>query len=209
MELLTQLELVDVVFEDKKASLIFLHEERGEIREVNFNRQSFDQDTKKFIDDPEKAAKVDEWCKEYFDLDFDRLAEAIGERKDVYCYDNFNSLFEVQMISKFEEDMLGQIFEVEVFKALDDGKKISIQFEYEGKLYESKMQYADYLDARKEWFINPQKRTKQYKKFEEKFHIPVKDIDQLVGKTVMIEVKKAMGKYIYSEVKPFKKKKGA
>ena len=107
---------------------------RGEIREVNFNRQSFDQDTKKFVDDPEKAAKVDEWCKEYFDLDFDRLAEAIGERKDVYCYDNFNSLFEVQMISKFEEDMLGQIFEVEVFKALDDGKKILIQFEYEGKL---------------------------------------------------------------------------
>ena len=44
-------------------------------------------------------------------------------------------------------------------------------------LYESKMQYADYLDARKEWFINPQKRTKQYKKFEEKFHIPVKKID--------------------------------
>ena len=28
MELLTQLELVDVVFEDKKASLIFLHEEQ-------------------------------------------------------------------------------------------------------------------------------------------------------------------------------------
>ena len=206
MELLEQLELVDVVFEDKKATLVFLDENRGEIREVNFNRQSFDQDTKKFVDDPEKAAKIDEWCEEYFNIDFDRLAEAIGEKRDVFCYDNFSSLFEVQMISKFEEDMLGQIFEVEVTKAADDGKKISIQFEYEGQLYESKMQYADYLDARKEWFINPQKRIKQYKKFEEKFHIPVDRIEEMVGKTVMIEVKKAMGKYIYCEIKPFKKK---
>lgn len=209
MELLEQLELVDVQFEDSnnKAVLVFLDESRGEIREVNFNKQSYDQESKKFIPDAAKAEKVDEWCNEYFGLPFDRLAEAIGERKDVYCYDNFNSLFEVQMISKFDEDMEGQIFETEVVNAVDDGKKISIQFEYEGNLYESKMQYADYLDARKEWFINPQKRLKQYAKFEEKFNISVSNINEMIGKTVMVEVKKAMGKYIYSEIKPFKKKK--
>jgi hypothetical protein len=209
MELLEQLELVDVSYEEgnKKAVLTFLDENRGEIREVNFNQQAFDSATKKFIDDDEKAAKVEEWCNEYFGLTFDRLAEAIGERKDVFCYDNFNSLFEVQMVEKFEEDMLGQIFETEVVKALDDGKKISIQFEYEGKLYESKMQYADYLDARKEWFVNPQKKQKQFTRFEEKFLIPVERIEEMVGKTVLVEVKKAMGKYIYSEIKPFKKPK--
>jgi hypothetical protein len=209
MELLENLEMVDVQFEDnnQKAVLVFLDESRGEIREVNFNRQSFDQNAKKFIPDPDKAAKVDVWCEEYFQLPFERLAEAIGERKDIFCYDNFNSLFEVQMIEKFEEDMLGQIFEVEVIKALDDGKKISIQFEYEGKLYESKMQYADYLEARQEWFINPQKRKKQFEKFKEKFDIDVENISDLVGKTVMCEVKKAMGKYIYTEIKPFPKKK--
>lgn len=210
MEFLEQLELVDVIFEDnKKATLVFLHEERGEIREVNFNKQSFDQDTKKFIDDAEKAQKVEEWAEEYFGLPFDRLAEAIGERKDIYCYDNFNSLFEVQMIEKFGEDMLGQIFEAEIVKAVDDGKKISLQFEYEGKLYESKMQYADYVEARKEWFINPQKRKKQYEKFEEKFNLLVGEIEKMIGKMVLVEVKKAMGKYIYSEIKPFKKPKKA
>lgn len=209
MELLEKLELVDVQFEDgnQKAVLVFLDESRGEIREVNFNRQDYDQDSKKFVESPEKAAKVDEWCKEYFDLPFDRLAEAIGERKDIFCYDRFNSLFEVQMIEKFDEDMLGQIFETEVIKAIDDGKKLSIQFEYEGKLYESKMQYADYLDARQEWFVNPQKQKKQFDKFKEKFDIDVENISDLVGKTVMCEVKKAMGKYIYTEIKPFKKKK--
>lgn len=207
-ELLEQLELVDVQKEDdKKAVLVFLHAERGEIREVNFNKQSYDQDTKKFKDDPEKAAKVEEWCNEYFGLSFDALGQAIGEKKDIYCYDNFNSLFEVQMISKFEDDMEGQIFETEVVKAVDDGKKISIQFEYEGNLYESKMQYADYLEARKEWFINPQKQRKQYEKFKEKFGIDVENVHELEGKTVMVEVKKAMGKWIYSEIKPFKKAK--
>ena len=207
-ELLEQLELVDAIFEDnKKVTLVFLHEERGEIREVNFNKQVYDKDTKKFVDDAEKAQKCEEWAEEYFGLPFDRLAEAIGERKDVYCYDNFNSLFEVQMVTKFEEDMLGQVFEVEVTNAFDDGKKIAIQFEYEGNLYESKMQYADYVEARKEWFINPIKQKKQYDKFEDKFQMPVTEIENMIGKTVLVEVKKAMGKWIYSEIKPFKKAK--
>lgn len=212
VEILEQLELVDVQFEDnnQKAVLVFLHEDRGEIREVNFNRQSYDQDKKEFVPDEDKAQKVDDWCEEYFGLAFNELGQAIGERKDIFCYDNFNSLWEVQLIEKFEEDMLGQIFETEVVNALDDGKKISIQFEYEGNLYESKMQYADYLEARSEWFINPQKRKKQYEKFEEKFLIPVENITELIGKTIMVEVKKAYGKFIYNEVKPFKKpKKGA
>jgi hypothetical protein len=209
-ELLEQLELVDAVFEDnKKVTLVFLHEERGEIREVNFNKQVYDKDTKKFVDDEEKAQKCEEWAEEYFGLPFDRLAEAIGERKDVYCYDNFNSLFEVQMVTKFEEDMLGQVFETEVTNAFDDGKKIAIQFEYEPNLYESKMQYADYVEARKEWFINPIKQKKQYDKFEDKFQMPVTDIENMIGKTVLVEVKKAMGKWIYSEIKPFKKPKKA
>ena len=207
-ELLEQLELVDVIIEDnKKATLVFLHEERGEIREVNFNKQVYDQKTKKFVDDAEKAQKAEEWAQEYFGLDFDQLAQAIGERKDVYCYDNFNSLFEVKIPTKFEEDMLGQVFEVEVTNAFDDGRKIAIQFEYEGNLYESKMQYADYVEAKKEWFINPIKQKKQYEKFESKFQMPVTEVENMIGKNVLIEVKKAMGKWIYTEVKPFKKAK--
>lgn len=207
MELLKELQLVDVTFEEKKAVLTFLHEERGEIREVNFNKQSYDEGSKKFIDDAEKAEKVETWCQDHFGLTFDRLAEAIGENRDIYAYANFNSLFPVAVIAKFDESMLGQIFETEVTVAEDDGKKISIRFEYEDDTYESKMQYADYLEARKEWFTNPQKKAKQFAKFEEKFGIPVSNIGDLVGKTVMVEVKKAMGKYVYNEIKPFPKKK--
>ena len=71
-QVLEQLELVDVQFEEnnKKCVLVFLDESKGEIREVNFNKQAFDQGTKKFIDDAEKAAKVEEWCEEYFQFTF-------------------------------------------------------------------------------------------------------------------------------------------
>jgi hypothetical protein len=206
MELLEQLEIVDVRFEDnnQKAEIVFLDDLKGEIREVYFNRQAFDKNTSKFVPDAKKAAEVDQWCEEYFGLPFERLGEAIGDRKDIFCYDRFNSLWEVQIVEKFGEDMEGQIFETVIVNALDDGKKISLQFEYEGKLYESKMQYAAYHEARKEWFVDPIKRKKQYAKFETKFNMPVEELEGMIGKTVMVEVKK-MGKYMYSEIKPFKK----
>lgn len=207
MILKEQLELVDVQFENQKATMVYLDEAHGEIREVSFNKQGYDKTSKKYVDDPIQAIKTEERCEEHFGLSFDRLAELIGEKRDIYCYDNFNSVYEVQQIEKFEDDMEGQIFETEIVKAVDDGKKISLQFEYEGNLYESKMQYADYLEPRNEWFVNPQKKEKQYKKFKEKFNMSVDEIDQMVGKVVMVEVKKAMGKYIYSEIKPFKKVK--
>lgn len=207
MEILENLELVDVTFEDKKAVLVFLDEERGEIREVNFNKQSFDNDANKFVDDPEKAAKVEAWCEEHFGLPFDRLAEAIGERRDIYAYDRFNSLFEVKMVSKFDKDYVGQIMEVEVTAVEDDGIKISIQFDYEGDTYESKMTYADYLEVKKQWFVNPQKQKKQYEKFEEKFGISIENKDELVGQKVMVEIKLAFGKFVYVDIKPFPKSK--
>lgn len=207
MELLTQLELVDVTFEDKKAVLTFLDEERGEIREVNFNKQSYDNDNNKWIDDAEKAEKVEGWCQEHFGLSFERLAEAIGERKDIYAYDRFNSLFEVKMVAKFDKDMVGQIMEVEVSDVVDDGKAIHIEFEYDGDTYENKMTYADYLEAKKQWFVNPQKQKKQYEKFEDKFGITVENKSELIGQKVMVEVKLAFGKFVYADIKPFPKKK--
>lgn len=207
MELLEKLELVDVVFEDKKAVLTFLDEERGEVREVNFNKQSYDNDANKFIDDAAKAEKVEAWCDEHFGLTFDRLAEAIGEKRDIYAYDRFNSLFEVKMVEKFDKSFVGQIMQVVLTDVVDDGKAIHMEFEYEGDTYESKMTYADYLEAKKAWFVNPQKQKKQYDKFEEKFGISVENKAELIGKEVMIEIKLAFSKFVYVEIKPFPKKK--
>ena len=208
MEILENLPLVDVTYEDNetKAVLVFLDEERGEVREVNFNRNSYDSQKGEFVADPEKAAKIDEWCEKHFSLPFEKLSEAIGEERTVYAYDTFNALEEFDIVEKFSKDDVGTIMEVEVKDAFDDGIKIAIRFDVDGKTYESKMTYADYLEAKKQWFVNPQKRTKQYDKFEEKFHIPVTDIDKLIGEKVMVEVKLAFKKFVYAEIKPMKKK---
>lgn len=205
---LENLELIEVRYTDdkQKAILTFLDEENGEVREVNFNKQSWDDKTGSFTEDEEKAAKVDEWCQEYFNLDFLQLPKAVGETRDIYAYDNFNALWETQITEKFDESMLGQIIQVPCTDVIDDGTAIRIKFEYEGKTYESKMSYADYLEVKRAWFVNPQKQTRQYAKFEQKFHIPIENMEELVGKTLMVEVKKAMGKYIYNEVKAFPKK---
>lgn len=205
MILLENLELVDVKFEDKKATLTFLDADNGEIREINFNKKVYNDGN--WVDDEEKATKVEEWCQKFFNVKFDDLALAIGDRKDVYCYDKFNSLFEVQMVSKFDDDMVGQILNVTVSEVVDDGNAIKIRFEYEGNTYESKMGYSTFLESQNSWFVNPQKQQKQYEKFEEKFHLDIDNKEGLVGKPVMVEVKKAMGKYVYNEIKPFPKKK--
>ena len=69
MELRQQLELVEVAYNEgnTQATLTYLDEENGEVLEVKFNKQSYDQQAGKFVKDDEKAKQVEEWCKEYFD----------------------------------------------------------------------------------------------------------------------------------------------
>lgn len=209
MKVLEGLELVNVAYNEtgKKCILTFLDEEHGEIREISFNRQAYEDG--KFVDNEEKSKKVDEWCESFFGLTFDTLTQAIGTKKTVYAYETFNSLFLTVQIKKFEDDMVGQILDAMVTEILDDGIAIRIRFAIADSedVYESKMTYAEYLETLKRWMINPIKRTKQYAKFEEKFGIPVERMQELVGKTIMIEVKKALGRYVYTEVKPFAKAK--
>lgn len=200
------LELVDVVYSNNnnKALLVFLDREQGEIREVIFNRQAYDNG--EFVDDSEKAAKVDEWCEEYFGLKFQYLRDAIGLKKDVYTYENFNSLFEVAITERFTEEEVGEILEGEITDIDDRGIGIIISFTYGGKNYQSKMMYSQYFEEDGKWYTNPIKKKRQYAKFEEKFQIPFEKKEELIGKKIIFEVKKAFGSIIYSDIKPFTKK---
>lgn len=202
MELLKNLELVEVAYESegKKAVLTFLDEENGEVREVNFNRQSYKDN--KFVDDPEKAKKVDEWCKEYFNCDFDSLSECIGVRKDIYAYDRFSSLFEVDMVEKFTKEMKGKIIQTEIKEIVLDDFFIKIRYEYQGKTYESKMTFGKYMESMKKWFKDPVKEEQQREKFLEKFGVPVEERDKLIGKKIIVEVKAAFGSFYYGDIKP-------
>lgn len=201
MDLRKQVELIEVAYEDDNQKVVLTHldVENGEVLEVNFNRRSWDDG--KFVDDPEKAAKVDEWCKEYFDLSFDKLTKAIGRKMDVYVYDNFNSYWEADVISKFEVKDEGKIIQTKIAEVVDDGIAIRIRFENDGKTYESKMNYSKYIESLNKWFTDPQKKENQHAKFEKKFGVPVSKAEKIIGKDIMIEVKLAYGKFAYAEIK--------
>ncbi|AMP21444.1 hypothetical protein AZF37_09680 (plasmid) [endosymbiont 'TC1' of Trimyema compressum] len=204
--ILKELELVEVTYSNNnnKALFVFLDRKRGEIREIIFNKQVYNNG--EFIDNEEKSAKVEAWCKEYFNLPFMELKKAIGIKKDIYAYDNFNSLFEVAVIEKFTEEETGEILEGEITAVEDHGIGIIIYFTYGSKNYQSKMMYAQYMDEERKWYVNPVKKNRQYKKFKDKFKVPFEMKDELIGKSIIVEVKKAFGSVLYADIKPFLKK---
>lgn len=208
MEKLT-LPLVEVQQDQDKTVFTFLDRERGEIRDVTFNSKKYNPDKNSWDRSEEQEAKVEEWAQTYFGAPYQELPNLQGKdiEKDVYCYDRFNSLWEVSMIAKFDEDMEGQLLFVTVSEVVEEVSGLKIRFEYEGETYQSNMGWGKYLEFTKEWFADPLKRAKVESKFEDKFGIPFERKEELVGKDVTVEVKKAMGKYIYAEIKPFPKKK--
>lgn len=207
MEIRQQLPLVAVEYENngKKAVLTFLDEERGEVRSVNFNKQIYAND--KYVDDDEKAAKVEKWCADIFNTTFDNLTTALETKHDVYCYDKFNALFEIEQISKFTEDMKGLMLDTEIKEILVDDYFIKIRYDYDGKTYESKQTYGKYMESMKQWFQDPQKKQLEYDKFEKKYGVPVSQRDTLIGMHIFVEVKCAFKKFYYGDIKPFPKAK--
>jgi hypothetical protein len=205
MQIIKDMECVEVVYtsDQKKATMTFFSEELNEIRDVNFNLQVYKDG--KWLDSPEKAAKVNDTLYEYLRLDFDSLGAAVGLRMDIYDYDTFNSLYPVDIVEKFTEEQNGEIFDTTIKEVVEDDYAIRIRYDIYGKTYESKMTHGKYLEQRHAWAADPQKKEKQYKKFEEKFGKPVSKKDELVGKRIMVEVKSAFGRALYGDIKKLKK----
>lgn len=207
-----QLDLVQVEYEDggKKAILSFMDMEAGELFPVNFNRRSYDNTKNEFIDDPEKEAKVDEWCKEYFDTTFDKLAEKVGEKRDIYVADGFNALWEPLIINSFEKEDEGTMIMTKIEEVFDDGNAIIIRFlDDDENMRQSKMNYSEFFEVNKTWVVDVQKRRKQFKKFQDKFGVSIEDkegLESLKGLDIIVEVKLAFGKFPYAEIKPPKLK---
>ena len=206
MELLKNLECVAVEYtpDFKKATLTFFDEEKGQVREVSYNKQSY-QDGK-YVDDPKKEEAVQEMIRQDLGLTFDLLDEAQGCRADVYCYPKFNSLHPVSMVEKFTADQVGDIETTEIKEIFDDGTAIKIRYEIGGNTYESNMRYSKWLDKFQRYIADPIKKEKQYEKFKEKFLVPFEEKDSLIGHPIMVEVKTAFGRP-FGEVKKFPKKK--
>lgn len=207
MALIKDAELIDVVYKDdnKTAVLSYLSPDTGELYEIKFHKQRFDRDNNIYVDDDEQLKKAEQNVLDAYGVDFDHVSDKIGDKRDIYHYENFDSLWEVEMINKFDpEKDAGELFETKIDSVKDDGVAIHIGFKYNDKPYESKMSYSTYSEARHQYFPVATKKTKRYEDFEKKFGVPVDKADKLIGKSVMVEVKK-FGKYAYADIKKLKK----
>lgn len=206
MEIRKDLELVSVDYENNgaKAVMTFLDKERKEVRTVNFNMQVFRDGG--FKDDPDKKQKVEDWCKEFFGTSFKKLGDCIGQKKDIYVYDRFNSLFPVDIVEKFTADMASQIFQTSVKEIVLDDYFIKVRYEIDGKTYESKQTFGTYIKDMNSWYVDPQKKEREFDKFKSKYGVSVEDRDQLIGHPLMVEVKTAFGTNLWGDIKRFPQK---
>ena len=206
MELRKDCSLIEVAYknEGQKAILTFLDMEQGEVLEVNFNKQSYDEVAGKFISDPEKEQKVEEWCKEYFDTTFENLTEKVGESKDVYKYDGFNSLWEATDFfkpEKFSVKDKGRIHVTTIDDVVVDQIGIHIRYTIDDKIYQTNMNFSKWVDTLRKWFPNPQQKKSQYEKFEKKFGVAPEDAESIKGKEIMVEVRQVGKDKAWGDIK--------
>lgn len=185
---------------DSKATLKLADLDTKLMYDVDFNKQVFDRETKKWNNDAAKSEKVEKACLEHLGFGFDDLEQAVGSTFDVYVYDSFNSLWEVNFTNKFQAEHKGKSFQTVIDEIEDNGTSILIKYKWKGEAYQSKMTYADYSEELKTWFVNPQKRKKQFDKFFDRYGVSVEEKDELIGKNIIVNVKCAFGKFYYGEI---------
>lgn len=196
------LELIEIKRSDKNtnADLIFLDIETNKTYSVHMNRQKWNKSTLQFEDNEEKAAKVDEWLMEELGIMFNNLEEAIGQVHDIYVYEDkerpFNSLFEVNEISKIDELFYKKYrggIETTIENIEDTGDRIRIIFKVDGTRYSSsistnkdKLRYGDWINSKSQFYPNALLEKKAFENFKKIFNIPFERKDELIGHKIKV-----------------------
>lgn len=205
MDLMKNCEIVNIDENESKYIFLLLDRENREIHEIIWNKKAFDKSTKSWVESDEQIEKVKGYAKEILGVELDNLQDSIGQKHDVYCYETFDSFWPVSIRNKVPKELIGQIFQAKIKDVRLDDDGIYIDFDYEGDTYTSNMRFTQKVGE--EYFVNPQKKRKQFANFEEKFNTPVEQRSKLIGKNIMVEIKSAFGNP-YAEIKklPAKRK---
>jgi len=212
--LLKDLALIEVTEEvGERIVLSFLDVNgAGSVYDVTWNLRKYNPDAKgqnKWEPSEEQVEQVEKWSQEIFGVPMSELKNLPSNdvetavKKDVYHYGNFNSLWEVSRIEKFDSERVGEILSVVVTDITQDSKGFHVQFEEDGKTYAVTFTTAKYVEMMKQFVNDPVKEAKAKDKFEDTFGIPYEDREKLIGEEMMIEIKMAFGKYPYTEAKKF------
>ena len=127
----------------------------------------------------------------------------MGVSRDVYVYDNFCSLWEsedIQRAKKFDGPIKG-IIKTQIENIYLDNVGIHVEYKYNDELYESKYTTSEFIKDLKKWVRDPDREARAYKRFKEIYGVDFSQKDQLIGREIQVQVKKAFSSY-YGEVLP-------
>lgn len=208
MEKLENLELVEVERNEKDTNLtlLLLDNEAGFIYPVKFNKQKWNNEVKKFEDNPEQLKWVNEKLNEYLGFDWDNAEKAIGKEFDVYVYEKFNSLWKSEQLAKPDEELEKKIrsgYKTKILDVKETNKAFEIIVEIEGNKYSVSntcdnkgLKISDWINSRNAYFKNPSKYAEAKNNFEKEFGVPVEEKEKIIGREVTIFPARA-GKTVY------------
>ena len=191
------------IVNDTRLEMKWFDPEAEQLITVKFNRQSWDKATGQFIDDEEKAAKCEEWTQEYLGCSFDEAPNVSGIVHDVYCYENFNSLWEVEEINRPKkfEGPVKKIIKTNIESIYTDNVGIHVTYKYNDELYESKYATSEWIESMRKFVPDVEKTKRANRRFRDTFGVDPDDADSLIGAEIQVQVKKAFTSY-YGEILP-------
>lgn len=187
---LDNLPLYNIDETDREIIFTFVQDDNGEeiAREIIWRTKRYNPNTKEWEDDKTIDENIEKWSKEYFNVPRKKLNSVIGTTKDVYVYDSFDSLWEVE--TKFTEDDVNQIKKGEITEITTDNKGIYIYFKTkDGNKRRANMRFEQKVGDK--FLISPRKKRNALENFKKSFGVDLEDKDTLVGKTIMVQIAKA------------------
>lgn len=216
MKKLNNLELVETVKNDKnnQLNLLFFDELEGLIYEVKFNKEKYNKHTGKYEQSDEQEAWANDQLIKELGFGWNNIEQAIGQKKDIYVYDDrerpFNSLWESKSLAKPDEDFYNEHItgvETTIKDISDTGVGFTVFFEIDGNDYKTNnplsggsFTYSDWIDSRKAYFPNANKLIQAKKNFKKIFGCDIEDADKFIGSKILVVPAKA-GKTVYLKFK--------
>lgn len=189
-------EIAEVQNNNDSVVFLCLQREESKVVEVKWNKGTYDSATGKIIPTDEKIDKVNDWCKQYFNLDLSTINKAVGKKIDVYVYETYASFWESDV--KFKPEDAGTKFDTVIDKIDYDDDAIVVRYKWNNDTYHTNYRFTQRVGE--DYFINPQKKRKQLQKFENKFGLPIERKDELIGLPIQVEIKTAFKKFAYGEI---------
>lgn len=210
--LIGNLEIVEVKEDDVALELLFFNETAGEVHTVRVKKQKYDEAKHTYVKDDETYQRYEETLADTLKVAPTDVESLVGQSFDVWDAGNYCALWDSKTYSKFSEEDIGQILNADVVEIQVQDSKAVIVLDVDGEQYASNINWGNWVQSLNKSLPDPQRREKQQAKFETKFGIKWDNRDELIGKTVLIEVRKngmnsSGNAPTFIEIKPFAKKK--